>query len=101
MTKTVEQAIRAFQTLPADVQEKAAQQLLSDIAQFSVLKSEIAKGRADRNYPPLFFEAVVRGSDRAQAMMPTMTAKGFAPLSLAVSTVVRTSASASAAHMAR
>ena len=56
---------------------------------------------AQGNYPPLFFEAVVRGSDRAQAMMPTMTAKGFAPLSLAVSTVVRTSASASAAHMAR
>src|SRR5208337_1480059 len=36
-----------------------------------------------------------------QGRTPTMTAKGLAPLSLAVSTVVRTSASASAAHMAR
>ena len=38
---------------------------------------------------------------RFQARTPTMTSKGFAPLSRAVSTVVRTSASAWAAHMAR
>jgi hypothetical protein len=50
---------------------------------------------------PLFDEADACGSERVQARMPTITAKGFAPLSLAVSTVVRTSASASAAHMAR
>jgi gluconolactonase len=50
---------------------------------------------------PLFEEAWAGGSDRVQARVPTMTAKGLAPLSLAVSTVVRTSASASAAHMAR
>jgi len=36
-----------------------------------------------------------------QASVATMTSKGFAPLSLAVSIVVRTSASACAAHMAR
>ena len=41
---------------------------------------------------------VLRGG---QARMATMTSKGLPPVSLAVSIVVRTSASASAAHMAR
>ena len=43
---------------------------------------------------PRIFEARRRGSGGGQARAPTMTAKGFSPLSLAVSTVVRTSASA-------
>ena len=38
---------------------------------------------------------------RVQARVARMTSKGFAPLSRAVSIVVRTSASAFAAHMAR
>jgi len=38
---------------------------------------------------------------RVQASVARMTSKGFAPLSRAVSIVVRTSASAFAAHMAR
>ena len=50
---------------------------------------------------PLFYEASAGGLDRVQARVSTITAKGLAPLSLAVSTVVRTSASALAAHMAR
>jgi hypothetical protein len=49
----------------------------------------------------LFFGTSSRGFDGRQAMAPTITAKGLAPVSLAVSTVVRTSASAWAAHMAR
>jgi hypothetical protein len=53
------------------------------------------------NYPPPTFERRFCGLRRAQARMLTMTLKGFAPLSRAVSIVVRTSASASAAHMAR
>ena len=50
------------------------------------------------NYPPIFLRGDLR---RFQARTPRMTSKGFAPLSRAVSTVVRTSASALAAHMAR
>jgi len=50
------------------------------------------------NYPPAFLG---RGFWRCQATISRMVWKGFAPLSLAVSTVVRTSASACAAHMAR
>jgi DNA helicase-2/ATP-dependent DNA helicase PcrA len=42
-----------------------------------------------------------RGFWRCHATISRMVWKGFAPLSLAVSTVVRTSASACAAHMAR
>jgi hypothetical protein len=42
-----------------------------------------------------------RGFLRCQATISKMVWKGFAPFSLAVSTVVRTSASACAAHMAR
>ena len=53
------------------------------------------------NYPPLSFERRVCGLVLAQARMLTITLKGFAALSLAVSMVVRTSASASAAHIAR
>ena len=49
----------------------------------------------------LFFGAGHRGLDRVYARTATITAKRFAALSLAVSTVVRTSASASAAHLAR
>ena len=56
---------------------------------------------SNRNYPPPVFERRFRGLRRAQARVVTMTVKGLAPLSLAVSVVVRTSASASAAHMAR
>ena len=48
-----------------------------------------------------FIAALRHDLRRAQARMLTMTLKGFAPLSRAVSIVVRTSASASAAHMAR
>ena len=59
-----------------------------------VMETETLK----RNYPPLFLSGDLR---RFQARTPTMTSKGFAPLSRAVSTVVRTSASAWAAHMAR
>jgi hypothetical protein len=55
----------------------------------------------ERNYPPSTFERRFCGLRWAQARMLTMTLKGFAPLSRAVSIVVRTSASASAAHMAR
>jgi transposase len=55
----------------------------------------------ERNYPPLSFERRVCGLVLAQARMLTITLKGFAALSLAVSMVVRTSASASAAHIAR
>ena len=40
-------------------------------------------------------------SGRVQARVARMTSKGFAPFSRAVSIVVRTSASAFAAHMAR
>jgi esterase/lipase superfamily enzyme len=54
-----------------------------------------------RNYPPPTFEADARRWRRVHARAAAITAKGFAPLSLAVSTVVRTSASAWAAHMAR
>ena len=46
-------------------------------------------------------ETAPGGFDGGHARMPTITAKGLAPRSLAVSTVVRTSASASAAHIAR
>jgi hypothetical protein len=53
------------------------------------------------NYPPPTFGRRFCGLRRSQARMLTMTLKGFAPLSRAVSIVVRTSASASAAHMAR
>jgi len=52
------------------------------------------------NYPRPIFEGSADGFDGGQARAPTITAKGFAPTSLAVSTVVRTSASAWAAHMA-
>ena len=51
------------------------------------------------NYPPPL--TPVFGEIRAQARVARIVAKGFVPLSLAVSTVVRTSASALAAHMAR
>jgi len=53
------------------------------------------------NYPPPAFERRFCDLQRAQARVLTMTLKGFAPLRRAVSMVVRTSASASAAHMAR
>jgi hypothetical protein len=52
------------------------------------------------NYPPLFRGVVFR-SLGLQASVATMTLNGLAPLSLAVSMVVRTSASACAAHIAR
>ena len=55
---------------------------------------------ADSNYPPLFLGVVFR-SLGLQASVATMTLNGLAPLSLAVSMVVRTSASACAAHIAR
>ena len=51
-----------------------------------------------RNYPPPFLGRRYLGR---QAKVSRMVWKGFAPLSLAVSTVVLTSASAFAAHMAR
>ena len=50
------------------------------------------------NYPPPFLGRRYLGR---QAKVSRMVWKGFAPLSLAVSTVVLTSASAFAAHMAR
>ena len=52
----------------------------------------------DSNYPPPFLGRRYLGR---QAKVSRMVWKGFAPLSLAVSTVVLTSASAFAAHMAR
>jgi hypothetical protein len=70
----------------------------TDIAERQNSFNECALGTITH---PLFDEADSRGSYSIQARMPVITAKGFAPLSLAVSTVVRTSASASAAHMAR
>ena len=51
-------------------------------------------------HPPLY-DGGFLGLRRRQASVTTITPKGFAPLSRAVSTVVRTSASALAAHMAR
>lgn len=54
----------------------------------------------ERNYPAPGHEDGGHGSRGAQARAPRMTLKGLAPLSRAVSIVVRTSASAWAAHMA-
>jgi hypothetical protein len=57
-------------------------------------------GARNGNYPLLFLGRV-HGFLRLQARAARIVWKGFAPLSFAVSTVVRTSASACAAHMAR
>ena len=58
----------------------------------------LQKKNGFRNYPPPFLGRRYLGR---QAKVSRMVWKGFAPLSLAVSTVVLTSASAFAAHMAR
>ena len=50
---------------------------------------------------PCIFEGVEPWRVGDQARVARITSKGFAPWSRAVSTLVRTSASASAAHMAR
>ena len=64
----------AFQTLPEDVQEKAAQQLLRDILKFNVLKSEIAKGRADSDagrVASLVMEEIITEGKRLHAAHPS------------------------------
>ena len=58
------------------------------------LEDRVHRGVGNVITHPLSFEAGDRGSGLAQARMPTITLKGLAPRSLAVSTVVRTSASA-------
>jgi transcriptional regulator with XRE-family HTH domain len=93
--------------LNVDPEDLAPQQeAQEDVA----IKPQAAKGfesevsvvaKRGRNYPPPTFGRRFCGLRRSQARMLTMTLKGFAPLSRAVSIVVRTSASASAAHMAR
>ena len=72
---------------------KAKKQALKDLASEND-NSEKPEG----NYPPPFLGRRYLGR---QAKVSRMVWKGFAPLSLAVSTVVLTSASAFAAHMAR
>ncbi len=71
------------------------------IIRLHVDRVQTSCGYGTRNYPPPPHGGRFCDERAAQARMLTITLNGLAPWSRAVSIAVRTSASASAAHMAR